>query len=275
MLFNYASKEIIVKIVYYGPALSGKTTNLEYIHKKSNPQTRGKLISLATETDRTLFFDLLPMDLGKVRGFYIKLQLYTVPGQVKYNSTRKLVLKGVDAIVFVADSSKGLVEANIESMKNLKENLKELGIDYTTIPAILQFNKQDLSDRISKEELNSRINDRKSPCIEASAINGSGVFETLKEISKLVLDVLNKSYEIAGPKTTLGKDDTTKTNSERNIIQEETSNSSETVDLTGDEGLNNKILRLQSKIISLKSVSHDLLNELISLEQLLADLKSN
>jgi len=274
MLFNYASKEIIVKIVYYGPALSGKTTNLEYIHKKSNPQTRGKLISLATETDRTLFFDLLPMDLGKVRGFYIKLQLYTVPGQVKYNSTRKLVLKGVDAIVFVADSSKGLVEANIESMKNLKENLKELGIDYTTIPAILQFNKQDLSDRISKEELNSRINDRKSPCIEASAINGSGVFETLKEISKLVLDVLNKSHENSGSKTTPEKDDTTRTDGEKNTTQEKTSNPSEIANLTGNNELNDKILRLQSKIISLKSSSHDLLDELISLEQLLADLKS-
>ena len=274
MLFNYASKEIIVKIVYYGPALSGKTTNLEYIHKKSNPQTRGKLISLATETDRTLFFDLLPVDLGKVRGFYIKLQLYTVPGQVKYNSTRKLVLKGADAIIFVVDSSKGLVEANVESMENLKENLKESGIDYSAIPVILQFNKQDLPDRISKEELNSRLTDRKLPCVEASAINGAGVFETLKEISKLVLDVLNKSHENSGSKTTPEKDDTTRTDGEKNTTQEKTSNPSEIANLTGNNELNDKILRLQSKIISLKSSSHDLLDELISLEQLLADLKS-
>jgi len=275
MLFNYASKEIIVKIVYYGPALSGKTTNLEYIHRKSNPQARGKLISLATETDRTLFFDLLPVDLGKVRGFYIKLQLYTVPGQVKYNSTRKLVLKGTDAIVFVADSGKGFIEANVESMENLKVNLKESGIDYSAIPVILQFNKQDLPDRISKEELNSRLTDRKLPCVEASAINGAGVFETLKEVSKLVLDVLNKSHEISGSKTTPEKDDNTRTNGEKNTTQGETSNPSEAANLTGNKELNDKILRLQSKIISLKSSSHDLLDELISLEQLLADLKAN
>jgi len=201
LLFNYASKEVVIKIVYYGPALSGKTTNLEYIHKKTSPQSRGKLISLATESDRTLFFDLLPLDLGEVKGFNIKLQLYTVPGQVKYNSTRKLVLKGVDAIVFVADSKRELIGVNIESMNNLKINLEELGIDYASIPLILQFNKQDLPDRISDEELNSKINDRGVSYIKSSAINGTGVMETLKEISKLVIDALNKKYEGSYPKS--------------------------------------------------------------------------
>ena len=191
MLFNYASKEIVIKIVYYGPALSGKTTNLEYIYKKTSPQLKGKLISLATESDRTLFFDLLPIDLGEVKGFNIKLQLYTVPGQVKYNATRKLVLKGVDGIVFVADSNKEAIEANVGSIDNLKINFKELGMDCSAIPMVIQFNKQDIPNIASDEEMNARLNNGNLPYIKSSAINGTGVFETLRLITKLAIEVLN------------------------------------------------------------------------------------
>jgi len=245
LLFNYTSKEVVVKIVYYGPALSGKTSNLEYIYKKTNPQTRGKLISLATETDRTLFFDLLPMDLGEVKGFNIKLQLYTVPGQVKYNSTRKLVLKGVDAIVFVADSNRDLIGANIESMNNLKANLEELGIDYYSIPMALQFNKQDIQDRVSDEELNSVINDRNLEVIKSCSIDGTGVFETLKHISRLVIEVLNKKNETNRQKTTSAE----------------------------NEDLNERIAILKEKIAKSKDVVNELLSELTQFEQKLSDLR--
>src|SRR3990167_5143085 len=153
VLFNYATKEITLKVVYYGPGLCGKTTNLQNIHQKLNPQTRGKLISLATETDRTLFFDFLPMELGMIRGFRVRFQLYTVPGQVYYNATRKLVLKGADGVIFVADSQKEMMERNVEAFQNLKENLRINSLDPATIPLVLQYNKRDLDNLSSIEEM--------------------------------------------------------------------------------------------------------------------------
>ncbi len=185
---NYASKEIFCKIVFYGPGLSGKTTNLQYVHQKVPPQTRGDLISLATDQDRTLYFDFLPVDIGKIHGFSTKFQLYTVPGQVYYNATRKLVLRGVDGLVFVADSQRSKMDENVESFQNLVENLSEYGYNLDRIPLVFQYNKRDLSDISSVEELEKRLNPKGLPHFEAVAIKGVGVFDTLKCISKLVLD---------------------------------------------------------------------------------------
>ena len=185
---NYAFREICCKIVYYGPGLSGKTTNLIYIHKKAPPQTKGELISLATDADRTLYFDFLPIDIGPVQGFATKFQLYTVPGQVYYNATRKLVLRGVDGLVFVADSQAAKLEENIESMNNLIENLEEYGYVLEELPMIIQYNKRDLEEVSSLEELEKCLNPRGLPYFEAVAVNGIGVFDTLKAISKLVLE---------------------------------------------------------------------------------------
>lgn len=194
---NYAAREINVKIVYYGPALSGKTTNLQIIHKKVPQEAKSDMVSLATEADRTLFFDFLPIDLGKIKGFTTKIQLYTVPGQVYYNATRKLVLRGVDGIVFVADSAADKLAENIESLDNMEENLAEYGYSLQSIPVVLQFNKRDCENPLSVEELNEKLNRYNSKFVSAIAMSGKGVFDTLKVISKEVIDVLNKKYENA------------------------------------------------------------------------------
>lgn len=190
-MINYASREINCKIVYYGTGLGGKTTNLEHIYSKVNPDTKGKMISLATETERTLFFDFLPIDLGEVRGFKTRFHLYTVPGQVYYNASRRLILKGVDGLVFVADSQASRAEANIESMHNLYENLETYGYDLTTIPFAIQYNKRDMPNVLSPEELRAQINPMGVPDFEGVAIDGSGVFETLTCVSKLVVESLS------------------------------------------------------------------------------------
>ncbi|HET7584104.1 MAG TPA: GTPase domain-containing protein [Gemmatimonadaceae bacterium] len=222
-MINYASREINCKIVYYGPGLGGKTTNLEHVYGKVQPSTRGKLISLATETERTLFFDFLPVDLGTIRGFKTRFHLYTVPGQVYYNASRKLILKSVDGIVFVADSQIERMEANIESMQNLYDNMAEYGYDLTRMPFVVQYNKRDLPNAATLPELQAAINPgwevadaalhrptpdpyhageqlvqqlptgewvQRAPYFEAVAVTGEGVFDTLKAVSKLVLKTL-------------------------------------------------------------------------------------
>jgi signal recognition particle receptor subunit beta len=193
VFFNWATMQMAAKIVYYGPGLCGKTTNLSYIYAKTAPGSRGEMVSLETETDRTLFFDLLPLEVGKVGGFRTRLQLYTVPGQVFYNTTRKLVLKGVDGVVFVADSQRPMAEANVESFKNLEENLRELGLDTASLPLVLQYNKRDLKNVLSLDELNLVLNPRGQwECHESVAVQGSGVFETLKAITKITLKSLRR-----------------------------------------------------------------------------------
>jgi signal recognition particle receptor subunit beta len=190
---NYASREINCKIVYYGPGLCGKTTNLQYIYDKTNPNAKGKLISLATETDRTLFFDFLPLELGTVRGFRTRFHLYTVPGQVFYDASRKLILKGVDGVIFVADSQVERMDANVESLENLQANLKTQGYDINTIPFVLQLNKRDLPNVAPIDEMKGLLMRREQPVFEAVAYKGPGVFETLKGVAKLVLQELTKS----------------------------------------------------------------------------------
>jgi mutual gliding-motility protein MglA len=190
-MINYASREINCKIVYYGTGLGGKTTNLEYIYSRVNPETKGKMISLATESERTLFFDFLPIDLGEVRGFKTRFHLYTVPGQVYYNASRRLILKGVDGIVFVADSQASRAEANIESMHNLYENLETYGYDLDNIPFAIQYNKRDMPNILSMEELRAQINPMGVPDFEGTAVEGKGVFETLSCVSKLVVESLS------------------------------------------------------------------------------------
>jgi hypothetical protein len=193
VFFNWATMQMAAKIVYYGPGLCGKTTNLSFIYAKTAPGSRGEMVSLETETDRTLFFDLLPLEVGKVGGFRTRLQLYTVPGQVFYNTTRKLVLKGVDGMVFVADSQRPMSEANVESLRNLEENLLELGLSIETIPLVMQYNKRDLRSILTVEELNARLNpEGRFDCFESVAVDGTGVFETLKAITKLTLRSLRK-----------------------------------------------------------------------------------
>jgi signal recognition particle receptor subunit beta len=189
---NYAAREINVKIVFYGPGLGGKTTNLQYIFERSNPQQKGKLISLATETDRTLFFDFLPLDLGSVRGFKTRFHLYTVPGQVFYDASRKLILKGVDGVIFVADSQEARMDANVESLRNLEENLRENGFDLKTIPYALQFNKRDLPTAVAVDTMYRVLNYKGEPTFEAVATQGMGVFETLKASAKQVLYELRR-----------------------------------------------------------------------------------
>ena len=223
-MINYASREINCKLVYYGPGLGGKTTNLEFVYNKVSPNSRGKLISLATETERTLFFDFLPVDLGTIRGFKTRFHLYTVPGQVYYNASRKLILKGVDGVVFVADSQIERMEANIESMQNLYDNMAQHGYNLTTIPFLVQYNKRDLPNAATISELQSAQNPgwpvedpakqratadpyhegqqlvelvdgqwiERAPYFEAVAMNGDGVFDTLKAVSKLVLKTLGQ-----------------------------------------------------------------------------------
>src|SRR5688572_4728234 len=195
VLFNYSTKEITAKIVYYGPGLCGKTTNLQFIYDNL-PATinKGRMLSLATKTDRTLFFDFLPIDLGTIRGLRTRLQLYTVPGQVFYNTTRKLVLKGADGVVFVADSQKRMADANVESLRNLEENLAEHGIKLSEIPVILQFNKRDLPEVLSLDEMNAMLNRFNAPIYEAVATTGIGVHETLRAATRLVLNSLKERY---------------------------------------------------------------------------------
>jgi signal recognition particle receptor subunit beta len=190
---NYASREINCKIVYYGPGLCGKTTNLQHIFEATSPQARGKLISLATETDRTLFFDFMPLELGTVRGFKTRFHLYTVPGQVFYDASRKLILKGVDGVVFVADSQEERMDANVESLYNLEENLRTQGYDLMKMPYVLQLNKRDLPNIVPVEDLKAELLRREEPVVEAVASTGAGVFDTLKAVAKQVLTELRKS----------------------------------------------------------------------------------
>jgi mutual gliding-motility protein MglA len=190
---NYASREINCKIVYYGPGLCGKTTNLQWIYDKTNPGAKGKLISLATETDRTLFFDFLPLELGTVRGFKTRFHLYTVPGQVFYDASRKLILKGVDGVIFVADSQVERMDANVEAIDNLVVNLKSQGYDLMNIPYVLQFNKRDLPNVAPVDEMVRLLKKKEEPVIDAVAPKGVGVFETLKAVAKLVLSELTKA----------------------------------------------------------------------------------
>ncbi|MCB1196995.1 MAG: ADP-ribosylation factor-like protein [Bdellovibrionota bacterium] len=190
---NYSSREINCKIVYYGPGLCGKTTNLQFIYDRTRPESKGKMISLATETERTLFFDFLPLSLGDIRGFKTRFHLYTVPGQVFYDASRKLILKGVDGIVFVADSQEERVDANLESMDNLKENLVEQGLNLADLPLVIQYNKRDLPNVLSVEQLRRDLNPNGLPDFEASAAQGEGVFETLRTVAKLVLVQLKQA----------------------------------------------------------------------------------
>jgi signal recognition particle receptor subunit beta len=199
VFFNYSTMQMAAKVVYYGPGLCGKTTNLHYIYGHTTNESRGEMVSLETETDRTLFFDLLPIDVGSIAGFNTRIQLYTVPGQVFYNTTRKLVLKGVDGIVFVADSQRAMLQANVDSFRNLEENINEMGLSLDTLPIVLQFNKRDLPDILSVDEMNASLNRGNWPHVEASAFTGMGVFETLKEISRVTLLSLKK--RLARPET--------------------------------------------------------------------------
>jgi small GTP-binding protein len=195
-LFNYAIKEITLKVVYYGPGLSGKTTNLQYLHSSLDPSRRGKLLSLSTEADRTLFFDFMPVELGKVRDFSIRFQLYTVPGQVRYNATRKLVLKGADAVVFVADSQEQMIDENLESLQNMRENLIVNNLDPENIPLVLQFNKRDLPNVKTPADLNNRLNEREVPYFESVAVDGKGVHETFETITRLLLKDIAARHKI-------------------------------------------------------------------------------
>jgi len=190
---NYASREINCKIVYYGPGLCGKTTNIQWIFEQANPDKRGKLVSLATETDRTLFFDFLPLDMGMVKGFKVRFHLYTVPGQVFYDASRKLILRGCDGIIFVADSQKARMEANIESIANLATNLKENGFDVRSIPYVLQLNKRDMPTAVPATEMERLLRFRGEPMIEAVANQGTGVIETLKASARQILMELQKN----------------------------------------------------------------------------------
>jgi len=190
-LINYSSREINCKIVYYGPGLGGKTTNIQYVYDKLNPETKGKLVTLATEMDRTLFFDFLPLELGTVKGFKTRFHLYTVPGQVYYNASRKLILRGVDGVVFVADSDECRIDANVEALYNLHENLTEHGIELSEVPFVIQWNKRDMPTALPVEELEHELNPEGNKSFEAVAVKGTGVFDTLKCVSKEVLHKLS------------------------------------------------------------------------------------
>jgi signal recognition particle receptor subunit beta len=189
---NYSAREINCKLVFYGPGLCGKTTNLQFIYNKTRPESKGKMISLATETERTLFFDFLPLSLGEIRGFKTRFHLYTVPGQVFYDASRKLILKGVDGVCFVADSQLERMEANIESLDNLRFNLEEQGYDLDKLPYVIQYNKRDLPSAVPLDELRATLNTNNVPDFEASAVTGEGVFDTLKALAKQVLTELRK-----------------------------------------------------------------------------------
>ena len=197
-LFNYATRELSAKIVYYGPGLSGKTTNIEMVHRILRPEQKGRLISLPTETDRTLFFDFLPVDLGQIKGFKVRFHLYTVPGQVFYNATRRLVLQGVDGVVFVADSQADMAQSNVESLKNLVENLATYGKKLEDLPFVLQYNKRDLKQVMSVQEMSVKLNPRDVPVVEGIAKNGVGVSETLVTVSRMVFSHLRKTLLMPG-----------------------------------------------------------------------------
>jgi len=199
VFFNYSTMQMAAKIVYYGPGLGGKTTNLQHIYAHTSHGSRGEMVSLETDSDRTLFFDLLPLDIGNIQGFKTRIQLYTVPGQVFYNTTRKLVLKSVDGVVFVADSQRPMAQANKESFENLIENLAEIGLTLDDVPLVLQYNKRDLKDVMTVEEMDAELNRGDWPSFEAAAIHGHGVFETLKAISKMTLVSLKKRLAIGAP----------------------------------------------------------------------------
>jgi hypothetical protein len=194
VLFNYSTKELTAKVVYYGPGLCGKTTNLQWIHEKLPIKNKGKMLSLATETDRTLFFDFLPIEIGTIRGMKTRIQLYTVPGQVFYNATRRMVLKGADAVCFVCDSQEAMLDANLESYENMRQNLEANEIDPDEIPVVLQYNKRDLPNALPIEILNERMNLRNYPFYEAIAVRGIGVEDTLKAVTKLVFKSLSVKY---------------------------------------------------------------------------------
>ena len=198
VLFNYATKEITAKIVYYGPGLCGKTTNLQFIYESLPSNHKSKMLSLSTKTDRTLFFDFLPLDLGKIRGMRTKLQLYTVPGQVYYNSTRQLVLKGADGVVFVADSQESALDGNLESIQNLEDNLKRQGTKIREMPLVIQYNKRDLPNALPVEKVNRELNKFNAPHFESVATTGVGVEETLNGVTQLVLGNLVKKYGLEG-----------------------------------------------------------------------------
>jgi len=190
---NYSAREINCKLVYYGPGLCGKTTNLKHIYERTAEEAKGKMISLATETERTLFFDFLPLSLGEIRGFRTRFHLYTVPGQVFYDASRKLILKGVDGVVFVADSQEERFEANVESLENLRQNLREQGFDPAKVSTVIQYNKRDLPNAVPVQDLRDALNpDGKVQDFEAAAASGQGVFETLKALARLVLQELKK-----------------------------------------------------------------------------------
>src|SRR5687767_7130958 len=205
VLFNYATKELTAKVVYYGPGLCGKTTNLQYIHEKLPIKNKRKMLSLATETDRTLFFDFLPIELGTIRGMKTRIQLYTVPGKVFYNATRRMVLKGADCVVFVADSQEPVLEANLESLENLRQNLEANEIDPDEIPMVFQYNKRDLPNALPLEILNERLNPRGMTFTEAVAVKGAGVEETLKAATTMVFRSLATKYG-GGPSSEPGTD---------------------------------------------------------------------
>jgi mutual gliding-motility protein MglA len=190
---NFPAREINCKLVYYGPGLGGKTANLQWIYEHTGTGQKGKMVSLATETDRTLFFDFLPLDLGTVRGFKTRFHLYTVPGQVFYEASRRLILKGADGVVFVADSQEERLDANLETLDNLREHLKDHKLDFDTIPYVLQLNKRDLPNILPCDELKKQLNVKGEPALEAVAVTGQGVFDTLKELAKLVLADLKKN----------------------------------------------------------------------------------
>jgi len=190
---NFPAREINCKLVYYGPGLGGKTANLQWVYDHTTSNQKGKMVSLATETDRTLFFDFLPLDLGSVRGFRTRFHLYTVPGQVFYEASRRLILKGADGVVFVADSQEERLDANLETLDNLREHLKDHNLDFETIPYVLQLNKRDLPNILAVEELKKQLNVKLEPAVEAVAVTGQGVFDTLKEVAKLVLADLKKN----------------------------------------------------------------------------------
>jgi signal recognition particle receptor subunit beta len=190
---NFPAREINCKLVYYGPGLGGKTANLQWVYDHTGLTQKGKMVSLATETDRTLFFDFLPLDLGTVRGFKTRFHLYTVPGQVFYEASRRLILKGADGVVFVADSQEERLDANIETLENLREHLKDHNLDFSSIPYVLQLNKRDLPNILTADELRKQIGVKGEPTVEAVAVTGQGVFETLKEVAKLVLAELRKN----------------------------------------------------------------------------------
>jgi signal recognition particle receptor subunit beta len=194
--FNYVTKEITLKVVYYGPGLSGKTTNLQHLYSVLDSSSRGKFISLSTESDRTLFFDFLPVELGKIRDFSVRFQLYTVPGQIRYNATRKLVLKGADAVVFVADSQRDMREQNIESFMNMRENLLANNLDPDDIPVVLQYNKRDLPDVLSIEELSVDLNKRNFQTLEAVAVKGRGVQETFRLVTTILLKDIARKHKV-------------------------------------------------------------------------------